>query len=85
MLNPSVLLLDEPYAGINPALADVLTERLQGLAARGLTLLVVEHNLQMVRTLCERSMRWRQAGCWRRARRTPSFPTAACTRRIWAP
>jgi ABC-type branched-subunit amino acid transport system ATPase component len=53
MLDPSLLLLDEPMAGINPGLADEIVERLRQLRDRGMTLLLVEHNLPVVLSLCD--------------------------------
>lgn len=54
MLDPSMLLLDEPMAGINPGLADQIIEHLQALRAGGKTLLLIEHNLSVVTTLCDK-------------------------------
>jgi ABC-type branched-subunit amino acid transport system ATPase component len=53
MLDPLVLLLDEPFAGVNPALIDEIIERLFALKERGLCLIVVEHNMYAIRTLCD--------------------------------
>jgi ABC-type branched-subunit amino acid transport system ATPase component len=52
MLEPSMLLLDEPMAGINPGLAEQIADHLRALRAAGKTLLLVEHNLPMVTSLC---------------------------------
>ncbi|HLE38616.1 MAG TPA: ABC transporter ATP-binding protein [Acidimicrobiia bacterium] len=54
MLDPSMLLLDEPMAGINPGLADQIIEHLQALRAGGKTLLLIEHNLSVITTLCDK-------------------------------
>lgn len=43
--DPAVLLLDEPYAGLDDAGAIALTSVLQSLRARGATLIVVTHNV----------------------------------------
>lgn len=53
MLDPQVLLLDEPFSGVNPALIDEIIDRLLALRNRGLCLVVVEHNMYAVRTLCD--------------------------------
>jgi ABC-type branched-subunit amino acid transport system ATPase component len=45
MRRPSILLLDEPTAGVTPRLQARLAEMLRSLHAEGLTVLVVEHNL----------------------------------------
>src|SRR5205823_11414099 len=51
---PRVLLLDEPAAGLNPAECEALQQALEAIAARGVTLVVVEHDMQFVGRLCQR-------------------------------
>jgi len=53
MLDPQVLLLDEPAAGINPALQGNLLALLKRLRTEGLTLLVIDHNLGFIMQLCD--------------------------------
>ena len=53
MAEPNVLLLDEPMAGINPALIDRISEHIVGLRDRGVTILMVEHNLQVVERISQ--------------------------------
>jgi len=53
MLDPEVLLLDEPAAGINPALQNQLVQILLRLRMQGLTLLIVDHNLGFISSLCD--------------------------------
>ncbi|MBA4789224.1 MAG: branched-chain amino acid ABC transporter ATP-binding protein/permease [Rhizobiales bacterium] len=50
-LDPQVLLLDEPAAGLNESEQNDLAARLQDLAASGVTLLIIEHNMPFLRTL----------------------------------
>ncbi len=52
--NPQLLLLDEPAAGMNAAESAALGTRLRELANGGLTLLVVEHDMALVMSLCDR-------------------------------
>jgi ABC-type branched-subunit amino acid transport system ATPase component len=52
MLEPRLLLLDEPMAGLSPALTRQLEEHLLRLSERGLSLLLVEHELGSVDRLC---------------------------------
>jgi ABC-type branched-subunit amino acid transport system ATPase component len=52
MMKPKLLLLDEPMAGLSPSLTRQLEDVLLGLTARGLTLLLVEHELDTVERLC---------------------------------
>ncbi len=54
MVGPRLLLLDEPMAGLAPALADRLETACRQLADRGLSILLVEHELRAVERLCER-------------------------------
>jgi branched-chain amino acid transport system permease protein len=54
MAEPRLLLLDEPMAGLAPALAERLEEACHQLAARGLAILLVEHELGAVERLCQR-------------------------------
>ena len=51
--DPRVVLLDEPAGGINPLLIAQLGERIRELNGRGVTFLVVEHNMEFVMGLCD--------------------------------
>jgi len=51
---PRLLMADEPAAGLNGAEVERLVERLARLRERGLTLLVVEHNMDLVMSLADR-------------------------------
>jgi ABC-type branched-subunit amino acid transport system ATPase component len=53
MGSPKVLLLDEPMAGVNPALIDVLGGYILALKEAGVTVLMVEHNLNVVERICD--------------------------------
>jgi ABC-type branched-subunit amino acid transport system ATPase component len=53
MCQPKLLLLDEPMAGVNPTLAQAIEGYLADLAAEGLTMLLVEHELGLVERLSE--------------------------------
>ena len=52
MAEPRLILLDEPAAGVNPTLLETIIERIRDLHARGISFLIVEHNLDMVARLC---------------------------------
>lgn len=54
MLDPDLILLDEPAAGVNPALLDDILDRIAALNDRGRTFLVVEHDMAVIEELCER-------------------------------
>jgi branched-chain amino acid transport system ATP-binding protein len=53
MTEPRVLLLDEPMAGVHPNLARRIGDELTALAAGGLTVLMVEHELAIMDEFCE--------------------------------
>lgn len=54
MLEPDLIMLDEPVAGINPALTDDLLDRLHALNDEGKTLLLIEHDMHVVMNHCDR-------------------------------
>lgn len=53
MGRPKLILLDEPVAGVNPALGLEIAERIQELAQTGLTFLIVEHDMDIIARLCD--------------------------------
>ena len=53
-MRPRLLMLDEPAAGMNPSEADQLVARIRGLRDRGITILLVEHNMPIVMRLADR-------------------------------
>jgi branched-chain amino acid transport system ATP-binding protein len=53
-LDPQIILLDEVMAGLNPSEVNMAIELYQGLNREGLTFLVIEHNLKVVRAFAER-------------------------------
>lgn len=54
MTEPSMLLLDEPTAGVNPRLSRTLEDHLLELRDEGITMMLVEHELGAVGRLCDR-------------------------------
>ena len=54
MADPKVVLLDEPAAGVNPSLLEVLIDRIREINATGVTFVLIEHNIDMVTRLCHR-------------------------------
>ncbi|AYD03798.1 ABC transporter ATP-binding protein [Neorhizobium sp. NCHU2750] len=54
MADPQAILLDEPAAGVNPALLETIMERVIALNAQGKSILLIEHNMDMVSRLCSR-------------------------------
>ena len=53
MLQPRVMLLDEPFAGSNPRLQNRIVDRLQALRAQGLTLFFIDHEMRIVLEICD--------------------------------
>jgi ABC-type branched-subunit amino acid transport system ATPase component len=54
MLDPDLVLLDEPMAGVNPSLTDTLLDRLHALNDRGRTVLLIEHDMDLIMDHCDR-------------------------------
>ena len=52
MADPKIILLDEPGAGVNPALLDTIIERVAEINRRGVTFLIIEHNMDLIARLC---------------------------------
>ena len=52
MIDPKLILLDEPAAGVNPALIETLVDKILALKARGVTFLIIEHNMDLVMRIC---------------------------------
>jgi len=53
MAGPKMILLDEPAAGVNPALVEHIADHLQALVAEGITILLIEHDMALIERVCE--------------------------------
>jgi branched-chain amino acid transport system ATP-binding protein len=53
MVQPQLVMLDEPLAGVNPALAQSIMRHIEGLRDEGLTVLFIEHDMDVVRTISD--------------------------------
>ena len=53
MSRPKLIMLDEPMAGVNPALTQSLLQHIKDLKAEGMTVLFVEHDMHMVRHISD--------------------------------
>jgi ABC-type branched-subunit amino acid transport system ATPase component len=53
MLEPELLLLDEPVAGVNPTLTEKLLDRIRALQSEGYTFLIVEHDMSVIMDLSD--------------------------------
>ena len=54
MRDPLLILLDEPTAGIDPLFIDQLLKWFQSLHNEGKTLVIIEHNMEVINAICER-------------------------------
>lgn len=54
MMRPRLLLLDEPAAGVAPPLVESLMAFIQELSKSGITFGIIEHNMGLIETLCDR-------------------------------
>jgi branched-chain amino acid transport system ATP-binding protein len=52
--DPDLILLDEPFAGVNPAMEERLIARVRDLQALGKSFLVTDHEMRLIMALCER-------------------------------
>jgi len=53
MTDPTLVMLDEPMAGVNPALKQSLNHHVRGLRDLGMTVLFVEHDMDMVHDISD--------------------------------
>jgi ABC-type branched-subunit amino acid transport system ATPase component len=53
MLQPKIMLLDEPFAGINPRLQNRIVEHLKALCAKGITVFFIDHEMRIVLAECD--------------------------------
>lgn len=53
MLNPQLVMLDEPMAGVNPALKQSLLDHIRDIREEGTTVMFVEHDMDMVRDVSD--------------------------------
>jgi len=54
MLDPKVILLDEPAAGVSPPMRAEISHVIRALCDQGITFVIVEHDMDMVASICER-------------------------------
>jgi len=53
MLEPVIMLLDEPFAGITPRLQNRIVEHLKALCANGITVFFIDHEMRIVLSECD--------------------------------
>ena len=54
MARPRLVVLDEPVAGVNPTMIQRIEQVIHRLNAEGVTLIIVEHNVDFIMSLCRR-------------------------------
>ncbi|TDO94646.1 amino acid/amide ABC transporter ATP-binding protein 1 (HAAT family) [Halanaerobium saccharolyticum] len=54
MADPELIMLDEPGAGVNPTLLNKIAENILKLKERGKTILLIEHNMDLIMNICDR-------------------------------
>ncbi len=54
MTQPKLILLDEPAAGVNPTLINQICEHVVRWNREGMTFLIIEHNMDVIMSLCDR-------------------------------
>jgi branched-chain amino acid transport system ATP-binding protein len=54
MTEPPLILLDEPMAGVNPTMIRALVSHIQDMNSQGYTFVIIEHNMEVVMSLCRR-------------------------------
>jgi branched-chain amino acid transport system ATP-binding protein len=65
MADPQLLLLDEPTLGLAPGVVEALTGQLRSLKRGGLTMLIIEQRLDVIRQLADRIIVLRNGSVWR--------------------
>ena len=53
--NPKLILLDEPFSGVDPIAVEQLQDELRTLAADGIAILITDHNVQQTLRVCDRA------------------------------
>ncbi len=53
--NPTLLLLDEPVTGMNPSETTEMMERIRNIKSRGVTIVIVEHDMKVVMGVSDRT------------------------------
>jgi len=54
MSDPKIILLDEPAGGVNPTLLEEIVGHIRALNDQGMTVLIVEHNMELIMRLSQR-------------------------------
>jgi lipopolysaccharide export system ATP-binding protein len=82
LLRPKVLLLDEPFAGVDPIAVASLQQSIRAVAKRGIGVLITDHNVQETLRLCDRAYLM-AAGAILAAGRPESIVADAAVRKVY--
>jgi ABC-type branched-subunit amino acid transport system ATPase component len=63
MAQPRLILLDEPTAGVNPTLARQIGDRLREIVSDGISLFLIEHQMDMIARLCDHVIVMAEGAC----------------------
>ena len=53
---PSIILLDEPFAGIDPIAVEEIKDLLQNICSKGISILITDHNVRETLSLCHKAI-----------------------------
>jgi lipopolysaccharide export system ATP-binding protein len=56
MCEPSIMLLDEPFAGIDPIAVEEIKELLQEICKKDISILITDHNVRETLSLCHKAI-----------------------------
>ena len=54
MLDPDIIILDEPFAGVHPKLMEVIYDYIRRVNSRGKAMIIISHQMDSIFALCER-------------------------------
>jgi len=74
-MKPKIMLFDEPTSALDPEMVKEVLDTMIELAAEGMTMLCVTHEMGFARTVADRVISWTAARSWSRPRRRNSSST----------
>ena len=60
MNNAKLILLDEPFSGLNPSMIDIINDIIKGLTKEGKTFVIIEHNIKKVVSVSNHILKMRE-------------------------
>ncbi len=83
MSEPKLIMLDEPAGGVNPTLLESIIDRILQLNQKGITFLIVEHNMELVMKISNPVICMAYGTVFRWAARKRFRKTSRCWKPIW--